>query len=116
MGHLPCGCDRTKAQSQGTSDGGVRVPPGHSPAERRKLAAPASCWGLETPRRSSPHPQRLVEDGIQVPFLHCRLALALLIGEEVAFHIAGAGEGRMRGEARAFWYSASRAALGAFAP
>lgn len=38
-----------------------------------------------------PHPQSLVEDRVQIPFLHRRLALALLIREEVAFNVAGQG-------------------------
>lgn len=45
-------------------------------------------------RSLQPHPESLVEDRVQIPFLHCRLTLALLIREEVAFDVAGAGVGR----------------------
>ena len=49
---------------------------------------------------SKPHPENLVEDGVQIPFLHCCLALALLIREEVAFDVAGAEEVRNEGKGR----------------
>lgn len=47
---------------------------------------------------SKPHPENLVEDRVQIPFLHGCLALALLIREEVAFDVAGAGEVRNGGK------------------
>ena len=47
-----------------------------------------------------PHPENLVEDRVQIPFLHCCLALALLIREEVAFDVAGAEEVRNEGKGR----------------
>ena len=45
-----------------------------------------------------PYPENLVEDRVQIPFLHCCLALALLIWEEVAFDVAGEGEVRNGGK------------------
>lgn len=62
------------------------------PPGPRKKGRWVHAWG---PARSSqPHPQSLVEDRVQIPFLHRRLALALLIREEVAFDVTGAWEGR----------------------
>lgn len=56
-------------------------------------------------------PQDLVEDRVQIPFLHCGLALALLIREEVAFDV-GVRAAAARGRQAWHWITCTRSSAG----